>query len=158
MIKKYILFLIFVFITSSCNLNKVIKHHGTHDLKVKSDKLIINEFNKNDVFKILGPAAYISDFDINTHVYIERKTTSSRLSKLGEKKLLLNDVLIVEYNDRGILISKNLLNKKDMNDIVFVETTTTKKVFNSSQLQNILQGLKQKINDPLGKNVILVIN
>ena len=150
MIKKYIL-LILIFITSSCSLNKVIKHHGTHDLKVKSDKLIINEFNKNDVFKILGPAAYISDFDINTHVYIERKTTSSRLSKLGEKKLLLNDVLVIEYNDRGTLISKHLLNKKDMNDISFASETTTKKVFNRTQLQNILQGLKQKINDPLGK-------
>ena len=150
MIKKYIL-LILIFITSSCSLNKVIKHHGTHDLKVKSDKLIINEFNKNDVFKILGPAAYISDFNINTHVYIERKTTSSRLSKLGEKKLLLNDVLVIEYNDRGTLISKHLLNKKDMNDISFASETTTKKVFNRTQLQNILQGLKQKINDPLGK-------
>ena len=150
MIKKYIL-LILIFITSSCSLNKVIKHHGTHDLKVKSDNLIINEFNKNDVFKILGPAAYISDFDINTHVYIERKTTSSRLSKLGEKKLLLNDVLVIEYNDRGTLISKHLLNKKDMNDISFASETTTKKVFNRTQLQNILQGLKQKINDPLGK-------
>ena len=150
MIKKYIL-LILIFITSSCSLNKVIKHHGTHDLKVKSDKLIINEFNKNDVFKILGPAAYISDFNINTHVYIERKTTSSRLSKLGEKKLLLNDVLVIEYNDRGTLISKHLLNKKDMNDISFASEITTKKVFNRTQLQNILQGLKQKINDPLGK-------
>ena len=26
-----------------------------------------------------------------------------------------------------------------------------KKMFNRTQLQNILQGLKQKINDPLGK-------
>ena len=127
MIKKYIILFILIFITSSCNLNKVIKHHGTHDLKVKSDKLIINEFNKNDVFKILGPAAYISDFDINTHVYIERKTTSSRLSKLGEKKLLLNDVLVIEYNNRGTLISKNLLNKKDMNDIEFASEKQLKK-------------------------------
>ena len=126
-------------------------HHGTHDLKGKSDKLIINEYNKNDVFKILGPAAYVSDFSENTHVYIERKTTSSRLSKLGEKKLLLNDILIVQYNERGILKTKSLFNKKDMNDVVFVENTTTKKIFNQSQLQKILQGLKQKINDPLGQ-------
>ena len=150
MIKKYIL-LVLIFITSSCNLNKVVLHHGTHNLKVKSDKLIIKEYNKNDVFKILGPAAFISDFDENTHVYIERKTTSSRLTKLGEKKLLLNDILVIEFDNRGKLVSKNLFNKDDMNDIEFVENTTTKKIFNRSQLQNILQGLKQKINDPLGK-------
>ena len=151
MIKKYILLFSLFFITLSCGLNKVIKHHGTHDLRIKSDKLKINEFNKNDVFKILGPAAYIDDFDINIHVYIERKTTSSRLSKLGEKKLLINDILIVEYNDRGTLIFKSLLDKNDMKDVKFTSETTTKKVFNRSQLQDILEGLKQKINDPLGK-------
>ena len=150
MIKKYIL-LILIFITSSCSLNKVVLHHGTHDLKKKSNNLIINERNKNDIFKILGPAAYVSDFDDNTHVYIERKTSSSRLSKLGEKKLLINDILVIEYNNRGTLVTKNLLDKNDMNDVNFVENITTKKVFNRSQLQNIIQGLRQKINDPLGK-------
>ena len=126
-------------------------HHGTHDLKKKSNNLIINEHNKNDIFKILGPAAYVSDFDDNTHVYIERKTSSSRLSKLGEKKLLINDILVIEFNNRGTLVTKNLLDKNDMNDVNFVENITTKKVFNRSQLQNIIQGLRQKINDPLGK-------
>ena len=150
MIKKYIL-LILIFITSSCSLNKVVLHHGTHDLKKKSNNLIINEHNKNDIFKILGPAAYVSDFDDNTHVYIERKTSSSRLSKLGEKKLLINDILVIEFNNRGTLVTKNLLDKNDMNDVNFVENITTKKVFNRSQLQNIIQGLRQKINDPLGK-------
>ena len=150
MIKKYIL-LILIFITSSCSLNKVVLHHGTHDLKKKSDNLIINEHNKNDIFKILGPASYISDFNENIHVYIERKTTSSRLSKLGEKKLLINDILVIEFNNRGTLITKNLLDKNDMNNVNFAENTTTKKIFNQSQLQNILQGIKQKINDPLGK-------
>ena len=129
----------------------MVLHHGTHNLKIKSDKLLVNKYNKNDILKILGPAAYISDFNENTHVYIERKTSSSRLTKLGEKKLLLNDILVIEFDNRGTLVSKNLFNKDDMNDISFAENTTTKKVFNRSQLQNILQGLKQKINDPLGK-------
>ena len=151
MIKKYIFLFSLIFITSSCNLNKVVLHHGTHNLKIKSDKLLVNKYNKNDILKILGPAAYISDFNENTHVYIERKTSSSRLTKLGEKKLLLNDILVIEFDNRGTLVSKNLFNKDDMNDINFAENTTTKKVFNRSQLQNILQGLKQKINDPLGK-------
>ena len=151
MIKKYIFLFSLIFITSSCNLNKVVLHHGTHNLKIKSDKLLVNKYNKNDILKILGPAAYISDFNENTHVYIERKTSSSRLTKLGEKKLLLNDILVIEFDNRGTLVSKNLFNKDDMNDISFAENTTTKKVFNRSQLQNILQGLKQKINDPLGK-------
>ena len=129
----------------------MVLHHGTHNLKIKSDKLLVNKYNKNDILKILGPAANISDFNENTHVYIERKTSSSRLTKLGEKKLLLNDILVIEFDNRGTLVSKNLFNKDDMNDISFAENTTTKKVFNRSQLQNILQGLKQKINDPLGK-------
>ena len=37
---------------SSCTLNKVIHHHGVHNLEKKQTKLKINYTNKNDMKKI----------------------------------------------------------------------------------------------------------
>ena len=80
---------------------------------------------------------------------MERKITSSEFRSLGKKKLLLNDVLVLEFNSQGMLIKKKFLSSKDMNDIKIVEGDT--KVLNrkSSFINSFLRSLKQKINDPL---------
>ena len=96
---------------SNCSLNKVIKHHGVHYLDIKEKQLVINQTNKNDILKILGPPSTKGMFDNNVYIYIERKTSSSKIRKLGKKKLLTNNVLIVEIDNKGILVSKEFLNK-----------------------------------------------
>ena len=80
---------------------------------------------------------------------MERKITSSEFRSLGKKKLLLNDVLVLEFNSQGMLIKKKFLSSKDMNDIKIVEGDT--KILNrkSSFINSFLRSLKQKINDPL---------
>ena len=90
----------------------MIKHHGVHYLDIKEKQLVINQTNKNDIFKILGPPSTKGMFDNNVYIYIERKTSSSKLRKLGKKKLLINNVLIVEIDNKGILVSKKFLNKE----------------------------------------------
>jgi hypothetical protein len=47
--KIFLLSLIFL---SSCTLNKVVQHHGVHNLEKKQTKLIINYTNKNDIIRI----------------------------------------------------------------------------------------------------------
>ena len=44
----------------------------------------------------------------DVYIYIERKTSSSKLTKLGKKVLLTNNVLILEIDNLGILKSKKL--------------------------------------------------
>ena len=41
--------------------------------------------NKNDIIKLLGEPSTKSTFDNNVFIYIERKTSSSRLTRLGKK-------------------------------------------------------------------------
>ena len=124
-------------------------------LEIKNKKLIINQSNVNDITDILGPPITKSSFDENILIYIEKKSSSSKLSKLGKKKLLINNVLILKTNNRGLLISKKLYKKENMNDLVF-EKKTTQKIENSEDqfIYNFLAGLRQKINDPLGKKRI----
>ena len=129
----------------------MIKHHGVHYLDIKEKQLVINQTNKNDIFKILGPPSTKGMFDNNVYIYIERKTSSSKLRKLGKKKLLINNVLIVEIDNKGILVSKEFLNKEKINKINFSESTTDKNYSKRSFVYGFLSSMRQKINDPLGK-------
>tara|TARA_B100001057_G_scaffold466237_1_gene523174 strand:+ start:6628 stop:7089 length:462 start_codon:yes stop_codon:yes gene_type:complete len=150
---KKILILIFV-ILSSCSLEKVTQHHGIHNLELKQKKLKINYTNKNDIVELMGPPSIKNTFDTNVYIYIERKTTGSKLSKLGKKKLLKNDVLVLEIDNNGILLTKNFYNKDDMNEIKFDEKFTNVDYEKKSFIYNFLSSLRQKIDDPLGKKRI----
>ena len=93
--------IILVLILTQCSLNKVVLHHGVHNLEKKQTKLKINYSNKNDIITLIGPPSTKSTFDTDIYIYIEKKTSSSRLTKLGKKKLLANNVLVLEINEDG---------------------------------------------------------
>ena len=150
--KKFLIILIILL--SSCSLNKVIHHHGVHSLEKKQVNLKTNFTNKNDIIKLIGPPSTKSTFDNDVFIYIERKTSSSKLTKLGKKKLLLNNVLVLEINKQGILISKKFYNIDDMKNIKFDETITGVNYSKRSFIYNFLSSLRQKIDDPLGKKRI----
>ena len=149
-LKKIKLLILLLFI-SHCTLNKPIKHHGINNLKEKSEKLILSESNSNDIRKILGPPSTVSFFDNENYIYIEKKTSNSRFLKLGKKKLLVNNVLLLEIDNRGLLISKTLLNKDDLKKINFSEKVTNVDYDNDTLIYRSLSDIRRKINDPLGK-------
>ena len=150
---KKLLILLFVLL-SSCSLNKVVLHHGVHNLEKKQTKLKVNYTNKNDIIRLIGPPSTESNFDNEVYIYIERKTSGSKLTKLGEKKLIKNDVLILEIDNTGILLSKKFYNKNDMNNIKFDENITGINYKKKSFIYNFLSSVRQKIDDPLGKKRI----
>ena len=123
-------------------------------MEKKQTKLQINETNRNDIIKIIGPPSTKSSFDNDILIYIERKTSSSKLTKLGNKILLVNNVLVLEIDNRGILIDKKFYNKEDMQNINFDEETTTVSYSKKSFIYNFLYSLRQRIDDPLGKKRI----
>tara|TARA_B100001057_G_C22669053_1_gene879083 strand:- start:121 stop:582 length:462 start_codon:yes stop_codon:yes gene_type:complete len=149
--KLFILFFIFV---TSCSLNKVVHHHGVHNLEKKQTKLKINYTNKNDIVKLIGPPSTKSTFDNDVFIYIEKKTSTSKLLKLGKKRLLTNNVLILEIDNKGILLSKKFYNIDDMNQIEFDKSETGINYSKRSFIYNFLSSLRQKVDDPLGKKRI----
>ena len=153
MYKKFYLIILLIFI-SNCSLNKVVKHHGVHFLDKKQQKLILNSTNKNDILDTLGPPSTESTFDNDVWIYIERKETKSTITTLGRRKLMVNNVLILEINDKGVLVNKEFLNKDDMNTIKFSKRTTNVISSKDNFVYEFLSSLRQKINDPLGKKKI----
>ena len=148
--KKILLPFILVFITN-CTLDKVVIHHGVHNLEKKQVKLKINETNKNDIIELIGPPSTKSSFDNDVYIYIERKTTKGSLMKLGSNKLIVNNVLVLEINNYGILEKKDFLNIDDMKKIKFSENKTDAALLKRSFIYDFLSSMRQKINDPVGK-------
>ena len=146
--------LIPLLLLASCSFTKIVKHHGVHNLENKQTKLKINYTNKNDILRLIGPPSTKSTFDNDIYIYIERKTTGSKLSKLGKKKLVENNVLILEIDTNGILLSKKFYDKNDMNSIDFDRDETNIKYSKKSFIYNFLNSVRQKIDDPLGKKRI----
>ena len=147
---KVLLILTIIFL-SSCSLNKVVHHHGVHNLEKKQQKLKINYSNKNDIHELIGPPSTKSSFDNDVYVYIERKTSSSKLTRFGKKTLVANNVLVLEVDSKGILKSKEFYNKDDMKDLKFAEEITQANITKKSFIYSLLHSLRQKIDDPLGK-------
>ena len=109
---------------------------------------------KNDIFDIIGPPSTKSSFDNDIYIYIEKKTSSSKLTKLGKKKLIRNNVLVLEVDNKGVLLSKQFYNMDDMKKIQFDESITEMNQTRKSFIYNFLYSVRQKIDDPLGKKRI----
>ena len=130
----------------------MVKHHGVPFLEKKQQKLTLHSSNKNDITKLLGPPSTKSTFDNDLWVYIERKTTNStRLLKFGQRELLINNVLILELDTKGMLVKKDFYNKENMEKLKFSKDITQISYSKRSFVYDFLSSMRQKINDPLGK-------
>ena len=144
---KILILFIFLF-TLNCSTNKVSKNHGFKSLETKFEKIVINQTNKNDIIDLIGPPSTKSDFNKNKWFYIERRKTNQSLIKLGQKKIEKNNILMVEFNNRGILTNKKIFDMDDMNEIKYVKSLTHKEFKQNNFLYNILTSVREKINAP----------
>ena len=144
--------LIFIFLlTLSCGNNKVVKSHGFFALEEKSNKIELLKSNKNDVIEIIGKPSTISLFNDNTWYFIQRETVNQSVFKLGKSKIIKNNILLVSFNDYGVVNFKKLYNIDDMNMIKIDKNETVKDFETRSKIGKVLKSLEQKINAPKSK-------
>ena len=144
------LLLITFLLVVNCKLNKVVDSHGSNFLEKKEKELVVNASNKNDIILLLGPPSTKSKFDNDLWIYIESKKTRTTLVKLGKKKIYINNILLLEIDNRGLLAKKEFINIKKMNDIKFLDDETDISYSKKSFVYDFLSSMRQKINDPLG--------
>ena len=82
---------------------------------------------------------------------MERKFTTTKLSSLGKEKLLVNNVLVLEFDNKGMLVKKELLDIDKMNNLKISDNKTAVVNRKDSFVNNFLTSLIKKIDDPLGK-------
>ena len=146
---RFILFIFLIFITN-CKFNKVVDCHGVHFLDKKQQKLSINHSNKNDILELLGPPSTKSAFNNDLWIYIERKKTTSNIKNLGKKKTYVNNVLLLEIDNKGLLAKKEFLDINDMKKVKFIDDATDISYSKKSFVYDFLSSMRQKVNDPLG--------
>ena len=148
---KTLILLTFFLLFANCTNKLAIDHHGVHKLNIKQEKLIPSETNKNDIIKILGPPSTVSFFDNEILFFIERKETNGSIVELGRRKIITNNVLIVEINKYGLLEKKTFYDLTKMQEIKISKNTTEVDYQKDSFIYDFLSSMRQKINDPLGK-------
>ena len=143
------IFLISLFLViSNCSLNLVDDHHGVYFIEKKMKKIQVNSTNKNDLIKIFGEPSTKSSFDNDVWIYIERKITNTHF--FGKRELIVNNVLVLEIDERGLLAKVDFFNKDDMKKIKFDKDKTNIVYGKKSFVYDFLASMRQKINDPLG--------
>jgi len=148
---KILILLTFFLLFANCTNKLAIDHHGVHKLNIKQEKLFPKETNKNDIIKILGPPSTVSFFDNEILFFIERKEANGSIIELGRRRIITNNVLIVEINKYGLLEKKTFYDLTKMQEIKISKNTTEVDYQKDSFIYDFLSSMRQKINDPLGK-------
>ena len=142
---------IIIFFITACTSNKVTKNHGFISLDNKLENIIINKSNKNDIIEFIGYPSSISEFNPNKWFYIERQQRNQSLFKLGIKKLSKNNILIIEFDNKGLVQNRKLVNVSDMNKLKYVKKITTKEFETDNTLYNVFSSFREKVNAPARK-------
>ena len=137
-----IFFSLFIF---ACQNNEVIKTHGVAYLNKREKLIVINKSNKNDVVKIFGHPSTKGMTDDNLWIYIERTRTKGKLLKFGQNQLKKNNVLVLEFDNTGILARKEFFDKNDMNNINFAKKVTENELRKENFIVSFLSSVRQKM-------------
>lgn len=136
--------LVFI-ILISCKLQEPLKTHGIIFLENRSQKLVLNKSNKNDVIRIMG-RPHIKEDEINqSWIYLERILSKGKYHKLGRHILKENNVLVLNFDKYGVLKNKQFLKKEDLKKLEFSQKITENELTQKSFVQKFLQSIKQKM-------------
>jgi len=139
------LFIVLFIILAGCQLQEPTKSHGIMFLENRSNQLIVNKSNKNDVIKIIGQPHSKSINDDDIWIYLERTLTKGKYHKLGKHVLKKNNTLLLKFDKFGILKSKKIYDKNNTNKIAFSEKKTKNELSKKSFVESFLSSVKQKM-------------
>jgi len=142
--KKSIIAICFISILS-CSQKPVITASGVLNLDKRIDQMLPGITNKNDVIKLLGETTIKETQNENKWTYFE----NIQQRRLGKKKIIKNTLLILEFDNRGILKFKKILNKNDFKKIKFDNTETISSGVNNSFSKRIFSSIRKRAQNRL---------
>jgi outer membrane protein assembly factor BamE (lipoprotein component of BamABCDE complex) len=144
--KKYLYIpVIILFFITACNQREVTQTHGIAYLEKREKLIFVNKSNKNDTINVLGQPSTKGMTDDNLWIYIERTTSRKSLFKLGRNYLKKNNVLVLEFNNYGILANKEFYNKDKMKKISFAKNVTENEIRKENFIEGFLSSVRQKM-------------
>jgi len=126
---KHIFAFIILLNLFSCT-TPLILNYGIKNLEEIQNNINIGKSNINDVRKLLGEAIIKEYPDEKNWIYIE---VVKQKNFFGGVNNIKNNMLILSFDDKGILKDKNLLTLKDIKNLKF-DTTETKTLAIDNQI------------------------
>ena len=142
---KNVYIIIFLFFLNNCQLNNKNQPHGIIFLENREKVLTIGNTNQNDVIRLIGNPHSTSLISENTWIYFERSIVKGKLIKLGRNVLKTNNILELKFNKYGILISKKIYSKENMNVVKYTKKVTKNDISKQSFVTKFLSSVKQKM-------------
>ena len=147
-IKRKHILLIYIFISIlliGCQLQRNEDTHGINFLKNRADQLVLNKSNINDVINVLGYPHTESIYQKNRIMYFERKIITRNPVTFGSKRIKDNNVLVLDFDNMGILKDLKFYKKKDMKRIEYLSKQTNTAIGEKSFVNKFLESVRYKM-------------
>ena len=139
------IFLLLLFIITNCQLKEPTKNHGILFLENRSNKLVLNKSNQNDVVKIVGQPHSKSINDDQIWLYLERTLSKGKYHKLGRHVLKDNNVLVLTFDKYGVLQTKEFYDKDKIKNVKFSKDKTENQMTKKSFVENFMSSIREKM-------------
>ena len=149
-IRNFITYFLILIFTNSCKLSPSITHSGVINLEQKKDVFFLGKTNKNDVIKEIGETLLKEYPEEKSWIYIE---TETKRNLLGKKILIKNDILMLGFDDKGILLTKDFLNLKNIKDLNFNEETTSTLAIEESNSKKFFSSMRKRFRTLADKKI-----
>ena len=137
----------FTFGVLSCSFKPIITSSGNLNLDKKIDLILPGTTNKNDVVRLLGETLLKEEPNNNKWAYIE----TIEKKTFGKKKIIKNTLLILDFDSRGILITKKILNKNEFKKIAFDNSETKSFGLDNSFSKRIFSSVRKRAQNAISK-------
>ena len=143
--KETVYLLLILLFTISCQRNEIVKTHGIAYLEKREKLIFVNKSNKNDTINIFGQPSTKGMTNDNLWIYIERTMTKGKMFKLGRNYLTKNNVLVLEFDQYGVLKKKELSSIEDMKKLTFAKNITENEIRKENFVYSFLSSVRQKM-------------
>ena len=145
--KKTIFVTFLTFGLLSCSFKPIVTSSGNLNLDKKIDLILPGTTNKNDVVRLLGETLLKEEPNNNKWAYIE----TIEKKTFGKKKIIKNTLLILDFDNRGILITKKILNKNKFKKITFDKSETKSFGLDNSFSKRIFSSVRKRAQNAISK-------
>ena len=145
MYKNISLLFISIIFLLGCQQNELLKTHGISYLDKRQKLIVVNKTNKNDAVIILGPPDTKGMTDNNLWIYIERTISRGNLLKLGKNYIKKNNVLVLEFNNYGVVYKKEFYDKNKMKNVSFAKNITENELKKENFIVGFLSSIRHKM-------------
>ena len=128
----------------SCSLTPNVKLSGLANLEKKQESLTVGVSNKNDVIGYLGEAILKDHPDNNSWAYLE---ILEGKNIFGKTKLIKNNILLLSFNERGVLSGKRILNINDIKKLELDQDITISKASTDSFSSKFFGRVKKRFQN-----------